>query len=76
MSPFGIDRSDSHELWKRIDKPVLLVSGKESWMSAANKEDPASYFPNASHVQIEDAGHWLHHDQLETFLKVARDFLG
>ena len=45
-------------------------------MSAAKKEDPADYFPNASHVQIENAGHWLHHDQLDTFLKVARDFLG
>ena len=77
MSPFGIDRSDSYELWKRIDKPVLLVSGKESWMSdAQKKEDPVSYFPNASHVQIEAAGHWLHHDQLDNFLKVARDFLG
>ena len=76
MSPFGIDRSDSYELWKRIDKPVLLVSGKESWMSGAQKtEDPVRYFPNASHVQIEGAGHWLHHDQLDNFLEVARGFL-
>ena len=42
---------------------------------AQKKEDPVSYFPNASHVQIEGAGHWLHHDQLDNFLEVARDFL-
>ena len=42
---------------------------------AQKKEDPVSLFPNASHVQIERAGHWLHHDQLDNFLEVARGFL-
>jgi len=27
-------------------------------------------------VGIDRAGHWLHHDRLDEFLRVVRDFLG
>jgi pimeloyl-ACP methyl ester carboxylesterase len=75
MSPFGINREQSRELWSRIDKPVLLVSGSESWFAQESREDPLRYFQNAQHVQINDAGHWLHHDQLDEFLMITREFL-
>ena len=75
MSPFDMTREQTHELWSRIDKPVLLVNGKESWFNDESQEDPMPYFQNAKQVQIENAGHWLHHDQLEKFLQVSRDFL-
>ena len=75
MSPFGINREQSRELWSRIDKPVLLVSGSESWFAQESREDPLRYFQNARHVQINDAGHWLHHDQLGEFLMITREFL-
>lgn len=75
MSPFDMTREQTHELWARIDKPVLLVSGSESWFNDESREDPVPYFQNAKHVRIEDAGHWLHHDQLDKFLQVSRDFL-
>jgi len=26
-------------------------------------------------MAIENAGHWLHHDRLDTFLDLVRDFL-
>jgi pimeloyl-ACP methyl ester carboxylesterase len=27
-------------------------------------------------VGIDGAGHWLHHDRLEEFLRIVREFLG
>jgi pimeloyl-ACP methyl ester carboxylesterase len=74
MSPFDMTQAQSRELWQRINAPILLISGKESWHGQGGREDPAQYFPNARHVQIENAGHWVHHDQLEQFLALSRDF--
>tara|TARA_B100001105_G_scaffold55681_1_gene42316 strand:+ start:78 stop:959 length:882 start_codon:yes stop_codon:yes gene_type:complete len=75
MNPFGVNREQSRELWSRIDKPVLLVSGSESWFAQESREDPLPYFQNAQQIQINDAGHWLHHDQLDEFLMITREFL-
>ena len=75
MAPYDMSMDQSHELWGRIECPVLLVSGSESWM--ANRQgDPTEFFQNASHVKIDDAGHWVHHDQLDEFLTLTQDFLG
>ena len=54
---------------------MLLVSGNESWWAQEGREDPLPYFQNARHVEIKDAGHWVHHDQLDEFLGLVRDFL-
>ncbi|XOV87724.1 MAG: alpha/beta fold hydrolase [Pseudomonadota bacterium] len=76
MSPFDMTMDQSRELWKRIDAPLLLVSGKESWMGMASREDPATLFQNARHVAMENAGHWVHHDRLADFLTLTREFFG
>lgn len=75
MAPFGINREQSRELWSRIDKPVLLFSGSESWFAEEGREDPLPFFQNARHERIENAGHWLHHDQTDEFLRITREFL-
>ena len=74
MSPFDMTREQTQELWGRIDCPVLLVSGTESWFGQETREDPVPFFKNARHVQIEEAGHWVHHDQLDEFLTLSRNF--
>lgn len=74
MSPFDMTQEQTHELWARIDAPVLLVSGTESWHGQGKGKDPAEYFQNARHEMIEKAGHWVHHDQLDQFLELTRGF--
>jgi pimeloyl-ACP methyl ester carboxylesterase len=74
MSPFDMTREQTQELWGRIECPVLLVSGTESWFGQEVREDPVPFFRNAEHVQIEEAGHWVHHDQLDEFLTLTRSF--
>ena len=62
-------------LWSRITAPTLLLYGKESWSGDPGADGRAALFNNASVAGFEGAGHWLHHDRLDEFLRVLRDFL-
>lgn len=62
-------------LWSRIQCPTLLIRGTESWASAPEEDGRLEAFENARAVNIEEAGHWVHHDQLEEFLALVQDFL-
>jgi len=74
--PIGIDFEQQYKLWERITCPTLLVRGTESWASDPEKDGRAAHFQNAKVVNIQKAGHWVHHDQLDRFMEVTRDFLG
>ena len=75
MSPYDMGHSDTQQLWQNIACPVLLVSGSESWARHGTAgRDITRDFQNARHEVIEDAGHWVHHDQLATFLRLTREF--
>jgi pimeloyl-ACP methyl ester carboxylesterase len=75
-TPFDLSPEETSALWGNIACPVLLLSGSESW---ANREDDAgdlvADFRNARHEVVEGAGHWVHHDQLDHFVDLARTFL-
>ena len=73
--PIGIDFEQQYMLWERISCPTLLVRGTESWASDPEKDGRAAHFQNAKVVNIRKAGHWVHHDQLDRFMKITRDFL-
>ncbi len=73
--PIGIDFAQQYKLWERISCPTLLIRGTESWASDPATDGRAKHFHNARVVNIRKAGHWVHHDQLEEFLRVTREFL-
>jgi len=60
---------------------VLWVDGKESdtlkrlGLDAAQHAERRSAFRDLRFVEIDDAGHMLHHDQPETLARVTEDFL-
>ncbi len=74
-SPYIFNLREARELWGRIHCPTLLVRGVESWASDPEKDGRAAQLPNARVVNIEGAAHWVHHDQLETFLSEVTAFL-
>jgi pimeloyl-ACP methyl ester carboxylesterase len=75
FSPHSFNVEEARELWRRITCPTLLVRGMESWASNPLEDGRAGYFSNARVVNVEKAGHWVHHDQLEMFLALVTDFL-
>ena len=73
--PHNMDAAETHGLWSRIACPTLLIRGTESWASDPTADGRAEVFQNATSVNIENAGHWVHHDRLEEFLPLVQDFL-
>ena len=74
--PYDMTQPDVEGLWGRISCPTLLVYGTESWASSPAEDGRASLFHTARIVSLERAGHWVHHDRLDEFMTLVRDFLG
>ena len=74
-SPLGMSPRQTYSLYRRIACPTLLVHGAESWASDPKEDGRLDYFQNASSIGVENAGHWVHHDQLERFLEIVEPFL-
>ncbi len=74
-SPYEFNLEDAQDIWSRIRAPVLLIKGTESWAPDPNKSGRAAAISNYQSVIIQDAGHWVHHDQLDRFLEVVEEFL-
>jgi len=66
---------ETEQLRARISCPVLLVRGTESWASDPEQDGRIAPFQDARVVNVDGAGHWVHHDQLTTFLTMTRNFL-
>src|SRR3954452_4299908 len=73
--PYDMTRDEIAALWGRITCPTLLVWGKESWATNPETDGRLQYFKNASVLGVDGAGHWVHHDRLDFFLKEVRAFL-
>ena len=74
-SPYEFNIAEAREIWNQIRCPTLLVRGSESWASDPEQDGKATAFHNYQNVLIKDAGHWVHHDQLDAFMAVLWNFL-
>lgn len=67
-----VRREELPRFWEAIECPVLLLFARET---RVNQRTDAGDFIRDSRTQfIDDAGHWLHHDQLEATLAAVRPF--
>jgi pimeloyl-ACP methyl ester carboxylesterase len=71
----GLSNADQQQLWRDITAPVLLVRGAESWASDPVADGRIKHFQNARLVNFEGAGHWVHHDRLDAFMRETEAFL-
>jgi pimeloyl-ACP methyl ester carboxylesterase len=74
-SPVDYSGKDIQAIWENITCPILFVNGKESWASNPETDGRMKFFKDGHFVEFENAGHWVHHDQLDGFLKAVRAFL-
>ena len=74
-SPYEFNIAEAREIWNQIRCPTLLVRGSESWASDPGQDGKATAFHNFKNVLVKGAGHWVHHDRLDAFMKVVWDFL-
>ena len=74
FAPIGFTLDELHAIWNCITCPTLLVRGTESWAPDPTLDGRIDHFRNARAVHVEGAGHWVHHDRLEEFLGLVREF--
>ena len=76
FAPFGMPMEDIWGLYRNITCPTLLVRGLESWASDPVADGRIKNFDCEVEVaEFAEAGHWVHHDQLDGFIKRVEDFL-
>jgi pimeloyl-ACP methyl ester carboxylesterase len=75
LPPYGHNIAEQRAIYGEIACPVLLVWGRESWLPDPDTDERASAIPNRQVLKVDNAGHWVHHDQLDLFLAESRRFL-
>ncbi len=73
--PYGANLEDAREIFARTVCPVLLFWGGESFARDPELTGEAAAIRDHRVVRVDQAGHWLHHDQLEVFLAETKKFL-
>jgi pimeloyl-ACP methyl ester carboxylesterase len=73
--PYGHRVEDSVELYSRITCPVLFFWGLESFFPVPVTDPRKNAIRNARLIEVPNAGHWVHHDQLDVFLRETTSFL-
>lgn len=63
------------DYWREITAPVLITYGGKSWMGDPVADGRAGAFRDVRSVAFETAGHWVHHDELNGFLRLLEEFL-
>ncbi|MGH9685914.1 MAG: alpha/beta fold hydrolase [Candidatus Acidiferrales bacterium] len=73
--PYGHRVEDTTEVYGQIACPVLFFWGLESFFPVPDNDPRRLAISNNRLVRVPGAGHWVHHDQLEIFLREATAFL-
>ena len=61
---------------RQFDGPTLFVGGERSdYLQPAHRESILVLFPEARFTTLKEAGHWLHAEQPDAFLRTVRAFL-
>ncbi len=75
FAPYGHRIEDCVELYGRITCPLLFFWGLESFFSVPETDRRLKALRHARLIEVPNAGHWLHHDQLDLFLRETTVFL-
>jgi len=81
VNPYLFRIEEAIACWRRITAPVLLVSGKQSEMVTRMKDSPDQLaerrqaFRDRREIELDHAGHMMHHDQPERLARLIEEFL-
>jgi pimeloyl-ACP methyl ester carboxylesterase len=75
FSPLIFNVEESAQMFSQITSPTLLFWGLESFAPVPENDPRVKAIKNCRLIKVEKAGHWVHHDQLELFLRETTGFL-
>jgi pimeloyl-ACP methyl ester carboxylesterase len=73
---FRIPSDEMIELWRSITCPTLCLNATGGFPHRTGQDGTIEHFREGVLQAVDDAGHWVHHDQLETVVASVRSFLG
>ena len=77
FSMSGLPNEQVKKMYGEISCPTLLMRGEESWASDPVADGRTQCFNCPIEYQsFANAGHWVHHDQLDGFVDRVSEFLG
>jgi pimeloyl-ACP methyl ester carboxylesterase len=65
---------ETHEVYRRIRVPVLLVYGDRDWSREAERQQTLREIPGARLVMVENGGHFLPLDRPDAVIKQISGF--
>ncbi|GGD06327.1 alpha/beta fold hydrolase [Aquisalinus flavus] len=74
-SPRMTAPAEYSRIYAEITCPVLLMRGEDSWASDPEKDGRIEAFRDARLINYDKAGHWLHHDRFDAFIRDVKTFL-
>lgn len=72
---YDITEADTVALWERITCPTLIINARNGYSHRIGQDGTERHFRDVRVVDVDDAGHWLHHDQLERVAALSLGFL-
>jgi pimeloyl-ACP methyl ester carboxylesterase len=75
ISPYGHHIEDAVELFSQITCPVLFFWGLESFLPLPEEDPRYRAIAKRRLIKVPGAGHWVHHDQIDLFLRETAAFL-
>ena len=75
LAPYGHSMEETAEIFSHIECPVLLFWGLESFAPVPAGDPRVDAIPHCRVITVPNAGHWLHHDELDLFLHETTKFL-
>jgi len=75
FAPYGMNLEEGKAVMSHIACPTLLFWGRQSFALDPETDPQGMAIKNRQIVKVDNAGHWLHHDQLEIFLRETKRFL-
>jgi pimeloyl-ACP methyl ester carboxylesterase len=75
ISPYGHHIEDAVELFGQIGCPTLFFWGLESSLPIPERDPRFTAIRKRRLIKVPNAGHWVHHDQLDHFLAETKTFL-
>jgi pimeloyl-ACP methyl ester carboxylesterase len=72
---FRIPADETRAIWEDISSPTLILNATEGFAHRIGQNDTLRHFTRGSMLDIENAGHWVHHDQLDNVVVATEKFL-
>jgi pimeloyl-ACP methyl ester carboxylesterase len=73
--PYGMGMPELCAVLNCVQAPSLHFWGRESFALDPDLAQESEALRNHRVVKVDRAGHWVHHDQLEVFLRETKHFL-